>query len=755
MHRHAVATLCCALFLAEGALAAQNITEIQIAPPQVTLRVGERSGLLATAFDRLGNVIPTAQFRWTSGDTRVVRVDNNGTVTGVAPGVAIVEAIAGSRKGVAAVQVIGAAPVVAPAPTRAPPAPAPEPTAGQPSGSGPAVALRVEPAAVYLMPSEHTRVMVRGLREDGGPAAPVEVSWTSLVPGIASVDPSGVVVALTPGQGTIKVTGPDGLTATAPVVVQQADIAIQEPGPVVLSPGTPDTLHVVVPSQHGRLVDPLTLSWSSSAPAVAQVSLTGIVTPAAPGQATITVTGLLQTRTVDLVVHRPVSALVARPRSQDQISLPIAGSARFSAEALGADKTPVPEAPIRWSVSDSTRVSLEGAAATGTVTVIGKAEGRVELIARAPGPLAATWTINVVAGELKAEPARIGLVPGRRTRVRVDFADDSGGSLASPPVTWSIEDSAVATVDADGAVSAAGWGRTRAVALGPAGKTVAVPVFVLGEVVVASSRNGRFGLYAARREALTDLRRLTPDTLGAADPTFSADGSRLAVVSSRDGNPEIYLMDPDGSNAVRLTNHPAVDGAPAFMPDGRTVVFHSDRVGGRNQIFAASTDGQPPRQLTQDSTNMQPAVSPDGRTIAFVSARTRNYDVWLMAPDGTGQRRFTTTPQWNERHPQFLGDGSLAYLVERPEAGRTITQVMRADLATGAVTALSGADLQITDFAASTAGDLLALVVPTPGRGRDRAPVYRVVVVRVGATGTPVELPAPATEQTITPAFVP
>jgi hypothetical protein len=289
MHRPAVATVCCALFLAGGALAAQNITEIQIAPPQVTLKVGERSGLLATAFDRLGNVIPTAQFRWTSSNIRVVRVDNNGTVTGVAPGVAIVEAIAGSRKGVAAVQVTGAAPVVAPAPAQSPPAPAPEPTAGQPPGSGPAVALRVEPAAGVPMP-EHTPVTVRGLREDGGPAAPVAVSWTSLVPGIASVDPSGVVVALTPGQGTIRVTGPDGLTATAPVVVQQADIAIQEPGPVLLSPGTPDTLHVVVPSQHGRLVDPLTLSWSSSAPAVAQVSLTGIVTPAAPGQATITVT---------------------------------------------------------------------------------------------------------------------------------------------------------------------------------------------------------------------------------------------------------------------------------------------------------------------------------------------------------------------------------------------------------------------------------------------------------------------------------
>jgi hypothetical protein len=162
-------------------------------------------------------------------------------------------------------------------------------------------------------------------------------------------------------------------------------------------------------------------------------------------------------RTVDLVVHQPVNVLVARPRSQDPISLPIAGSARFSIEALGADNTPVLEAPIRWSVSDSTRASLEGAAAAGTVTVIGKAEGRVELVARAPGRgLAATWTINVVAGELKATPARIGLVPGRRTRVRVDFMDESGGSLSSAPVRWSVEDSAVA-VDPT-APSAAGWG---------------------------------------------------------------------------------------------------------------------------------------------------------------------------------------------------------------------------------------------------------------------------------------------------------
>ena len=75
-----------------GAAAAQNVTEVQVAPPTVTIRVGERSGLLATAFDRIGNVIPTVRIIWSSININVAKVDNNGTVTGVANGVAIVDA---------------------------------------------------------------------------------------------------------------------------------------------------------------------------------------------------------------------------------------------------------------------------------------------------------------------------------------------------------------------------------------------------------------------------------------------------------------------------------------------------------------------------------------------------------------------------------------------------------------------------------------------------------------------------------------
>src|SRR5260221_6822138 len=93
-----------------GALAAQNIAEVQVAPPSVTIKIGERSGLLATAFDRIGNVIPTVRIIWSSNNVAVARVDNNGTVTGVGGGVAIVEAPAGTREGQGAVHVVGAPP---------------------------------------------------------------------------------------------------------------------------------------------------------------------------------------------------------------------------------------------------------------------------------------------------------------------------------------------------------------------------------------------------------------------------------------------------------------------------------------------------------------------------------------------------------------------------------------------------------------------------------------------------------------------
>ena len=118
------------VLLPRGAVA-QNVAEVQVAPPAVTIKVGERAGLLATAFDRAGNVIPSETFIWSSNNLAVAKVDSEGTVTGVGGGVAIIEARVGPRRGQAAVQVITPQPAGSP-PVSGAPQPAPQP--GLPAG---------------------------------------------------------------------------------------------------------------------------------------------------------------------------------------------------------------------------------------------------------------------------------------------------------------------------------------------------------------------------------------------------------------------------------------------------------------------------------------------------------------------------------------------------------------------------------------------------------------------------------------------
>src|SRR2546427_10786566 len=98
-------------------LHAQNVAEVQVAPPSVTIKVGERTGLLATAFDRIGNVIPTVRVIWSSNNVQVARVDNDGTVSGVAGGGGGPQAGGGAREGAAA----GAGVRGGPPPARPPP----------------------------------------------------------------------------------------------------------------------------------------------------------------------------------------------------------------------------------------------------------------------------------------------------------------------------------------------------------------------------------------------------------------------------------------------------------------------------------------------------------------------------------------------------------------------------------------------------------------------------------------------------------
>ena len=74
------------------------------------------------------------------------------------------------------------------------------------------------------------------------------------------------------------------------------------------------------------------------------------------------------------------------------------------------------------------------------------------------------------------------------------------------------------------------------------------------------------------------------------DPIYSPDGLKIAFISTHDGDPEIFVMNADGSGIRKLTDNNAVDAAPSWSPDGRKIVFTSDR-SGAFELYRMNSDG--------------------------------------------------------------------------------------------------------------------------------------------------------------------
>jgi Tol biopolymer transport system component len=94
--------------------------------------------------------------------------------------------------------------------------------------------------------------------------------------------------------------------------------------------------------------------------------------------------------------------------------------------------------------------------------------------------------------------------------------------------------------------------------------------------------------------------------------------SKILFTSSRDGNREIYTMNPDGSEQVRLTHHPANDLSAVWSPTGEQILFISDRDGVRD-LFLMDSDGSNIRRVFKKEVYRgRPAWSPDGTQIAYM-----------------------------------------------------------------------------------------------------------------------------------------
>ncbi len=148
-------------------------------------------------------------------------------------------------------------------------------------------------------------------------------------------------------------------------------------------------------------------------------------------------------------------------------------------------------------------------------------------------------------------------------------------------------------------------------------------------------------------------------------PAWSPDGTSVAFVSMRDGNPEIYVTPSAGGRPTRLTFNAVPDGSPTWSPDGSRIAFESNR-DGDSDIFVMDLVSGTVKPMTDNAFgDHAPAWSPDGNRIAWHNDASGSQDIYVMAVGGGAPLRVTASPA-HETSPAWAPNGSrLAFDAER------------------------------------------------------------------------------------------
>jgi TolB protein len=234
-----------------------------------------------------------------------------------------------------------------------------------------------------------------------------------------------------------------------------------------------------------------------------------------------------------------------------------------------------------------------------------------------------------------------------------------------------------------------------------------------GRIAFSAGAQGAVAVYVVNADG-SDLTRLTAGPGDDFQPSWSPDRRLIAYRSEPGGNPELWVMNADGTGQHRLA---ADGGFPDWSPDGSMIAYApGGGPSGRSCIAIMNADGSGPRCLPGTDYGETPSWSPDGKRIAFTSAhsglrhiyvvgvddsqvvdlatageahmpawspdgvsilfassrdRSDNFrDIFEMRPDGSDVRRLTRggeTPAWSPdgRYIVFAALGGLA--VMRPD----------------------------------------------------------------------------------------
>ena len=406
-----------------------QVSSISLDKDALELEIGEMDTITATIEPAAAAGTP---IEWTSSNTNVAQVTTSGTVVAIAEGMASITASAGGK--------FASCPVTVTSHVE------PEPIA--------VTEVAVEPTTLALTEGESAILVATVLPED---ATDKRVTWTSDDETVATVDATGTVTAVAVGTATITVTTVDGgLTATCAVTVEAQIIPVSSitvlPETLSLVEGEECTLTATVLPEDATYQ---TVTWSSSDDAVATVSEEGVVTAVAAGTATITASCGGQTATCELTVttlYIPVESVTLSPSA---ITLTPGSSMYLTATVYPENAT---NQEITW---DSDNIAIVRAYPGGQIftSALGTATVTVTTV---DGGFTATCVVTVQEDEVHVEsiilsPTRLDLHLGETGTLQPVITPPNA---SNQQVTWTSNNESIATVDANGVVTAVSVGNT-------------------------------------------------------------------------------------------------------------------------------------------------------------------------------------------------------------------------------------------------------------------------------------------------------